>query len=410
MIVTINGVRSQVPITMSAQDYRYHGKGEIPGAERGAGWGKIEIPADDNPRDNVCYFVYAEEQPRRAAVLVEDAFASRVFQAALAPDPQRLGSSCAVLDQKELARVVWNELDLLVWQATPPEPAVENTLRSFVADGGTVLCFPPARADATGLFGIAWGAIDTAESEKPFRISVWNEQDGILARTDSGDSLPLAQLAVHRRQAAAPPPPPAENQAAPEQPPPAPWIKLATFADRKPFLQSWRIGDGQVFIWSTLPRKDWSTLVEGTVLVPALQRALQLGGARRQVARLAECGAWHQAADQKNWQALAPGSNSDYRCQAGVYQSENQSVALNCPAAELLRGALEAKTVRQLLGDLRLEIFTDTLNQTQDQMLQEIWRILVCLALAALALETFLVSTPRLFMDKAALAVNGTQT
>jgi hypothetical protein len=167
---------------------------------------------------------------------------------------------------------------------------------------------------------------------------------------------------------------------------------LAGYADGGPFLQSRRMGKGLVFVCTTLPQSDWSSLSEGTVLVPMIQRMIRAGNERLGQAQTAVCGEWKPAFDQDLWMPADATTPKDYRWQAGVYQCGTRRVALNRPDSEDLPEVVEKDRLRQLFGDTRIRFVEETLARDTGQIQSEVWYWLVCLALAAMAGESFLLT------------------
>src|SRR4030095_14045841 len=103
-----------------------------------------------------------------------------------------------------------------------------------------------------------WGEVQAAEAERNYRILRWVEDEGPLAKTDEGLSLPLREVTFQRRQMIV-----------------GPKNVLAAFEDGAPFLARQTLGRGEIFFCASLPKKEWSSLSEGPVLVPMMQRLLQ---------------------------------------------------------------------------------------------------------------------------------------
>ena len=87
-----------------------------------------------------------------------------------------------------------------MWQGPFPNEATADKIRSFVQEGGAVVFFPPGIADAQHFNGVAWSEVQSAEADKSFRVLRWDEDQGPLAKTDEGISLPLTQVLFQRRQ------------------------------------------------------------------------------------------------------------------------------------------------------------------------------------------------------------------
>ena len=78
--------------------------------------------------------------------------------------------------------------------------AAAEQLRRVATEGGAVLFLPPvtraAPVASNTLPDLAWGVVQAADHDQPFRVTFWEEQEGPLEHTADGRSLPVAQLAI----------------------------------------------------------------------------------------------------------------------------------------------------------------------------------------------------------------------
>ncbi|TFH16565.1 MAG: hypothetical protein E4H02_05250, partial [Lentisphaerales bacterium] len=296
MIVTLGGVRQQVDLSIPAQSIRFCRRFQVPDSGARSGWGRAEIPADTNPRDNVCYFAYGEGPLRRTTVVSDSDEIAAYLGLAAAPAPDMLNSSSEVILPTEAADMNWSELSLLLWQAEPPgEGPIAKAMRSFVEQGGVVVFFPSGEVGvhASGNdippFGFRWADIETAPAKDSHKVMLWEENEGPLARTDNGANLSLQELEIFKRQAVERTED-GQNEESTEWSDAGHWRALASFADGKPFLMRRPIGKCRIFIFASLPSTAWSNLSEGSVLVPMIQRMLRTGAARVERVRAGDCG------------------------------------------------------------------------------------------------------------------------
>src|SRR5207244_8756486 len=105
--------------------------------------------------------------------------------------------------------------------------------------------------------------------------------------------------------------------------------------------------------------KDWSSLGQGPVLVPMMQRLLQMGSRRLQQTSFITCGELSPVEQGKQWVSVDSAAPKDIRVEAGVYRSGERLVAVNRPAAEDELGRLEAAQARQLFGDLSFQMLAE---------------------------------------------------
>jgi hypothetical protein len=139
-----------------------------------------------------------------------------------------------------------------------------------------------------------------------------------------------------------------------------------------------------------LPNKDWSTLGDGPVLVPMVQRLLQSGSKRLQQVASVNCGELSLADQQQQWTGVDSVAPKNIRMQAGVYRSGDRLLAVNRPAAEDEPEILEMNDAQKLFAGVSFQMLQD--KQTKSDALQgEIWRIFLFGMLMFLIGESILV-------------------
>ncbi len=373
-----DGVRSQQDVAMASALQRQVLRFDIPRIDPGGGHGEISLPADENRADNVVHFVYAPPVPLTTVVVGDHPSCARLTLAA-APDPARTERKALHLQSSRGDAIPWKDAALVVWQGGAPSENVGKSLQSFVESGGVVVCFPPVADASSAPFGISWQAPEPAPIEGPFRVATWDDLDGPLAKTDSGQPLPLARLEVFRRQA------PALND-------PAVHV-YGTFADGKTFLAGRRIGAGQVFACATLPDAEWSSLEDGFVMLPMIQRLLALGASRIAPPTLATVGEWKPAEPQEVWRAVDTEERRDWRWNAGVYQNSGRRIALNRPESEDNADAVGPDKLPEMLKGVKLTVMTGAIELKADRLQTEIWQWMVVVAMLAMCLEMFIATS-----------------
>jgi hypothetical protein len=365
--MSLDGVKSQMEAAMDGQSLRWRQRVEL-GAHTNGGWGAFQLPDDANSRDNTAYFVYGPDIAMRAAIVHGDTEASRCLQFACAG---RAGQPAEAVAESEFPGAKLAEHSLVVWQEPLPSGASAERLRAFAEEGGVVVFFPPGKPDAQQFNAVGWGDVQDAEADKSFRILRWDEDQGPLARSDERLSLPLPQVTFARRQQLA-----------------GPKTVLAAFEDGSTFLARQIAGKGEVYFCASLPDGDWSTLSDGSVLVPMMQRMLQSGARRLQSVSFGECGGLSAADLSREWESVdSPGK--DIRFQAGVYRSGDRMMAVNRPAAEDEVDLLDMDQARKLFGGLPFQPFQE--RSAAGPLDGEVWRVFLFAMLALLIGEAILI-------------------
>ncbi|MFM7251142.1 MAG: BatA domain-containing protein [Planctomycetaceae bacterium] len=353
--------------------------------ERTAGWGRVSIPADTNLADNEAFFTFAKAPPRRTIVVAEDAAVRRVLELAAGIPRERLLESLAeVIDPALAAAIQLDGAALLLWQAPLPEGELAARIDAFVRDGGRVIFLPPADPGAATFAGVGWGG--WADHSPPLRPAGWRTDEGLLAGTGSGASLPVGELEVRRVCGIV-----GEGTA------------LATLPGDVPLLLRASAEDAGVFFLATTPGPRDSDLASGGVVLYALlQRAIDDGMERLRSARQADAGAGRRrpegdaapaasGAAERGWRQLAgaPAPSNEAGFHAGVFDAAGRLVAVNRPAAEDDPAVVPDDEVERLFAGVPLERFRQRAGAAAN-IVEEVWRTFLVAVLLALAAEGIL--------------------
>ena len=351
-------------LQLEAATFRWQRQFELPaGTLRPAGF--IRLPSDGNDRDNEIYFVAEPPGEGSALMVAADSEAVR-FTRLAAMSPGSLQPAMVVRPEAfEEASLVG--LGLLVWQAPLPEDP--RRLEEFVMEGGVVL-FLPVGTDERRAFGrTRWGGLENLE--KPAKVPTWNEQDGPLAATEEGLVLAVDRIEVRRRRRI-------ESEE----------TVLARFGDGAPFLTRGRLGRGSYFHLASQPTGAWSNLDRGDVLVPMVQRMLELGGRRLGQATMMACGELTAADRAQSWKSLTGDALRDINLHAGLYRAGDRVVAVNRPFAENDPAQVSAEAATRLFGQLPVRL---TAQRAAAALEGEVWRLFLFGMLAFLLIESWLI-------------------
>lgn len=367
--LTLNGQKSETDATMDGQSLRWRRKIDL-GTHHEGGWGSFSLPADANARDNIAYFAYGAEVPLLATVVGDDPNESRFLRYAAA---SRDGKPAEAVSVATFPDATFAGRSLLIWQGPLPVAADAERVQSFASSGGVVIFFPPGQPDPRQLNGIGWGNVQDAHDAEGFRILRWNEDEGPLARSDEHASLPLAQTVFSRRQLIS-----------------GQKDTLAAFEDGAAFLVRETLGKGEIYFCSSLPDSAWSSLGDGPVLVPMLQRMLQAGGRRVQQVSGAACGELSLTEQSLPWVSVDSTASKDIHTQAGVYRAGDRLLAVNRPTSEDEPDLIDTDQARKLFGDLPVQLLQEQRVET-GQLQGEIWRFFLFAMLLLLVAEGILI-------------------
>ncbi|MDA1274056.1 MAG: BatA domain-containing protein [Verrucomicrobia bacterium] len=376
MTITLDGARSQVDVMMESQMLRWRHAMSI-GAKQSGGWGIFEWPADGNPRDNRAYFVYSPEVALKAAVVSTNRASARAFQLASSTVNNSVREAAVLIDPRDFKLASCQDKTLIVWHAPLPEGPAAQTLRTFIEEGGRVVFFPVGIIEPQRFIGLTWNEAQTTSDENAFRVTRWEEEEGPLAKTDEGLSLALPDVDFFRRQTIQ-----GEKNV------------LATFTDGSAFLTRTALGRGEMFFCASVPDNQWSSLADGYVLVPMLQRLLHEGSRRLIPVSSYECGEMPRNELAAEWRSVDSESSKEIAFEAGVYQAGDRLVAMNRPAAEDDLELVSATEAEKLFGTLPFQMFQEGRRRT-DRLQGEFWRFFVFGMLLFLLVEGALILPPK---------------
>ncbi|MGI8966514.1 MAG: BatA domain-containing protein [Limisphaerales bacterium] len=354
LTLILDGAPSQIELNMEGQSMRWRHKIEL--GKQNAGWGSFQLPADANAQDNSANFVYGAETSLRATVIAADSANGKFLKLASSSGGKNSQESAKLISSNEATGAKLDQESLLVWQGALPNEIVAERIRRFVEQGGAAIFFPPGNSDSQKLNGIGWGEIQSTGAEKNFRISKWDQEQGPLAKTDEGFSLPLSQTDFHRRQIIT-----GQKNV------------LAAFEDGVPFLTRQTLGKGEIYFCASLPDSDWSSLGDGPVLVPVLQRLLQSGSKRLQKVSSISVGEMSATDLQKKWTAVDSVTPKNIRFQSGVYRSGEKLIAVNRPLSEDAPEILDVSEAKKLFSGLSFQMLQERQKET-DALQGEVWR------------------------------------
>jgi len=367
----IEGARSELTVEMSGTMYELKDHRVPIDKTRERGWGKVSVPADGNPADNDCYFVFDKPQPRRAVVVSDEpgAVAAMQLAASISPDPA-IPCSAEAVARELLPTVDWDGVSLLLWHAPLPESDAAAKVEAFVRRGGQVIFLPPKSPGEASFLGVRWQNWLEEKSEIP--VETWRGDQDLLANTQSGAGLPVGQLQVRRFCGMA-----------------GELTSLATLKGGKPLLARLPTTRGGVyFCAATTDPRDSSLASNGIVLYVLLHRALAAGAAVLGQTRQLVAGetSLEQPATWKRIAGAADALSTEYGHHAGVYSAGEKLLAVNRSQAEDQAGVLADDRVTELFRGMDFARVDDRAGSLVG-LIQEIWRPFLVAMIVSLLVE-----------------------
>lgn len=366
----IEGARSELPVDLVGAETEIKDHPIPLESDRVRGWGRVTIPADRSPADDVFYFVFDEPPPRRTILVSDDERAVRSLKLAaeISPDPA-MQSTVEVVEPAQLESVDLNDVALLLWQSPLPEDKTATDVEQFVERGGRVIFFPPNVPNDAKFSGVGWKA--WVDSPEAVQVQSWRGDQDLWARAQSGAALPVGELLIQRYCELA-----------------GEYTPLATLAGGAPLLARVPTPRGGVYFCTTTSApRDSSLATNGVALYVAVQRAIAAGaldlvGSQQLIAGHTEIETteWKQVAGPKNL------LSSEYPYHAGIYNVEGQTIALNRDTAEERAKVLSKARVKELFRGLEFHLLDDQTGSAS-ALAQEIWRLCLVGMISAMVLE-----------------------
>ncbi len=393
----INGVTTVVPIDL--RDQQASLRGHVIPIDRTLerGWGRVELPADSQPSDNVWHFVFDRPPVMSSAIVTDDPDAMLPVRAALSsPADSAREYESTVYGPERTAEIDWEQTALIVWHAPLPgaDDLVKRQLENHLAAGRSILFFPPGDLSGAGdeFLGVSWGGWNEVASSESMQVAGWRNDTGLLANTRDGTALPVGEIELLSWRGI-------EVNGATVTP-------LARLENQQPLLlrvtpdQTEAGAQGEVYFVSTLPGTRSSTLArDGVVLYAMLHRALASGGDTLGLAqqRFAAAGVLGDSEQARDWRPVeaANGGNGEavptelLGLRAGVLSDGERMLALNRPPEEDQPRRLGISTVEERFEGIDHRIIVDALED-DTSLASEIWRTFLLLMAAALILEALL--------------------
>lgn len=376
--VTVNGVRSVVPIELTGQEFLLQGHQVALARETDGGWGRVELPADENSQDNISCFVFATAPVHHTTIVADDSRVSETLRLAVtAPLDSGITYTAEQLPFVRADEIDFGKTSLILWQSELPDGAVAEQLQRFVAAGKPVIFFPPQNNGGATFQGAAWGDWRTSSEEESVRVASWRGDSDLLAHAASGEPLGLGELQTFRYR---------ELQGTTGSP-------LARLSDGVGLLHRLNVEEGSAYFCATLPVADHSSLAQdGLAFYALLHRALSQGAQTQSLASTVVVGT-ERAKAIAQWRPAAGASPttlpSTRWLHPGAYENASERVALERPDVEDHAHILEQADVDGLLAGLDVQHVRQSVA-TAGALTNEIWRAILVMMTLALIVEAYL--------------------
>ncbi len=344
------------------------------------GWISILSPDDFCQSDNICYLTYGSTEPPQVAVRASNPRTSLILRSASQteqgelPDPLPLSG----FGEKDLL-----SRKILIHQGEI-NSKVETVLEEFVIKGGSLVLFPPEVTSSDDSKLLSWNSLEEKLEDEIFQVSNWREDSGLLANSSDGNRLPLDRLAIKRRRT------PQQGET------------LAYYSDGKPFLSCLTLGKGIVYFFSTLPLDSWSSMSDGYVLVPALQRLIEESSSNSFIQSWF-CGE-KESKESILFEPIGDAKDKVPYLHAGIYRVNGRLTAINRPKSENDTLFLTVEQILEKLPNIPPRLLDDESSSALNDR-SEAWSFFLTLCLILLLGEALL-GQPALARENKAISIN----
>ena len=345
------------------------------------GWISILSPDDFCQSDNICYLTYGSTEPPQVAVRASNPRTSLILRSASQteqgelPDPLPLSG----FGEKDLL-----SRKILIHQGEI-NSKVETVLEEFVIKGGSLVLFPPEVTSSDDSKLLSWNSLEEKLEDEIFQVSNWREDSGLLTNSSDGNRLPLDRLAIKRRRT------PQQGET------------LAYYSDGKPFLSCLTLGKGIVYFFSTLPLDSWSSMSDGYVLVPALQRLIEESSSSNSFIQSWFCGE-KESKESILFEPIGDAKDKVPYLHAGIYRVNGRLTAINRPKSENDTLFLTVEQILEKLPNISPRLLEDESSSASNDR-SEAWSFFLTLCLILLLGEALL-GQPALARENKAISIN----
>ena len=345
------------------------------------GWISITCPDDFCQYDNICYLTYGSTEPPQVGVRASNPRTNLILRSASQSQQGDLADSLPLSgfgEKDVLSRKI------LVHQGEINSD-VEKVLEEFVVKGGRLVLFPSETKSSNISKLFSWDPLEEKQKDEFFLVNNWREDSGILANSSDGNRLPLDRLEIKRRRT------PKQGET------------LAYYSDGKPFLSSLTLGQGVIYAFSTLPIDSWSSMSNGYVIVPAIQRLIEESSSANSFVQSWFCGE-KESKETTLFEPIGDTKDNVPYLHAGIYKINGRLTAINRPKSENDTLFLKVEQILGKLPDISSRILEDESSSGSIDR-SEVWSLFLTLCLFLLLGEAFL-GQPTSVPKKKATSIN----
>ncbi len=371
----LNSASTTESITIPGQSIRLQKRVTLPaGNLTGSGW--VSIPADGNSRDNSAYFAYGPALPVKS-IIVAPAGEAADFLALAAAPPGYENQSARLIDPANAETLDTTDAAAILWAAPLPSGRTTEIIHRFISSGGQVIFFPPGESSNASFDNLSWSNPSVADAGKFFILKDWNHRDGPLRDGFDGTPIPAERLKAIRRQI-----------------PIGDYTTLSHWEDGEPFIARRVTERGTAWFVGSLPDYTWSNLGDADVLLPSVQRIIEIGANRFSASSLATIGT-DSAKPKPSESCIRLDENTNpettsSRDQAGIFRFGDRLIAINRPHQEDTPEILTKDQLDHALDGTHYTLLDQAGKSDDPSLSSDAWRAFLIFMLFLLISEAIL--------------------
>lgn len=336
-------------------------------------YGSVSLESDSNNSDNTVYFATATQQEAQITIVSDNAKTAQIQSFLVNP---LLAHKTKVLNSEAFAQSELSTSSILILCDGPfTDESLNKKVLDYVTDGGTAFLFPPLENKVVSFAEIDFNPHELSRSSRAFTVKSWQREYGPLAKDSTGVNLSLDKVQINRYS------PLTVNKD---------FISLAKLDNKQDFIVQVEHGSGEIFCINTRSEKAWSSLYEGTVLLPFYDRLIRhslrsfMDIRDVQPAKFKLTGQVQKLLGVNNL-------SSDQSLSAGLFKRDLQHFVANVDESEKSTDFLDEDQVLELSKGMNLSIFqTESSSQEAEESHSELARGFLLLMLIALMIESAL--------------------
>ena len=222
-------------------------------------FGELRLPKDGNNANNIAYFGVGTPLDFNSLVITDtrESVLTQILMNSVAL-PKRKHQKAKWILPEDLLLTDLTQYSLIIWASNKGTGTVKDVLSEYVQKGGVAIVFSGEEAEESKLNWF-FGAIKEAPQDEFFHVQHWEQRSGPWRNTKANVALPLERVLALRYALMH-----SDNG-----------VVLSHWNGGDPLLKRIFLGDGTLYLVSTLPHYAWSNLENLGLQLILFQRLIQ---------------------------------------------------------------------------------------------------------------------------------------